>query len=62
MSGLEVRGQKIPMPAKENSTSFYLGTYDMKGYAGASIMFKLKFRDFNEHADTSKETEASNNR
>ena len=36
MSGLEVRGQKIPTPAKENSTAFQLGTDDTKGYAGGS--------------------------
>ena len=32
MSGLEVRGQKIPTPANENSTDFQLGTDDTKGY------------------------------
>ena len=37
MSGLEVRGQKIPMPANENSTDFQLGTDDMKAYRGAPI-------------------------
>ena len=26
MSGLEVRGQKIPTPTKENSTDFQVGT------------------------------------
>ena len=34
MSGLEVRGQKIPTPAKENSTDFQLGNDDTKGYKG----------------------------
>ena len=32
MSGLEVRGQKIPTPTNENSTDFQLGTDDTKGY------------------------------
>ena len=41
MSGLEVRGQKIPTPAKENSTAFQLGTDDTKGYAGGSDIVPL---------------------
>ena len=40
MSGLEVRGQKIPTPANENSTDFQLGTDDTKGYRGAPICTK----------------------
>ena len=40
MSGLEVRGQKIPTPANENSTDFQLGTDDTKGsgYTGVSMV------------------------
>ena len=38
MSGLEVRGQKIPTPANENSTDFQLGTDDTKGYRGLRSM------------------------
>ena len=41
MSGLEVRGQKIPTPAKENSTAFQLGTDDTKGYTGNSDIVPL---------------------
>ena len=40
MSGLEVRGQKIPNPAKKNSIVFQLGTDDTKGYAGTPILKK----------------------
>ena len=40
MSGLEVRGQKIPTPANENSTDFQLGTDDTKGYRGAPNCMK----------------------
>ena len=36
MSGLEVRGQKIPMPANKNSTDFQLGTDETKEYAGGA--------------------------
>ena len=53
MSGLEVRGQKIPTPAKENSTAFQLGTDDTKGYTGGSDIVLMKFRYFNKHADGS---------
>ena len=37
MSGLEVRGQKIPTPANENSTDFQQGTDDTKGYRGGDL-------------------------
>ena len=41
MSGLEVCGQKIPKPSKENSTAFQLGTDDTKGYAGGSDIVSI---------------------
>ena len=55
IAGLEARGQKIPSPAKENSTTFRLSTDDTKGYVGSDIVLNKVSEDFTEHAHTPEE-------